>query len=112
MIIGTQNTVTVNPDLIEWKKIGNGVYSKHLSYDEDSKKYISLFKIESGARLKKHRHVQFEWAYVLEGVYEDEYGSVVKGNLKINSKDSVHTSKSKEGCILLVYWCGKHERVY
>ena len=99
---------TINPRTIPWKLVGQGVYRKDILHDKKSGQFLSFFKINKGAKLKKHSHPKKEWVYVLDGTYEDEYGNVAKGMIKINAKGSVHTSKSRKGCTLLVFWSGKH----
>lgn len=104
----TKKFLTINPDSIPWKRVSKGVYRKDILNDAKTKQVLSFFKIEKGAKLKKHKHPEKEWVYVLEGAYQDEYGSVPKGMVKVNRKGSVHTSQSHRGCLLLVLWCGNH----
>lgn len=98
----------VDPHSIPWKRVSKGVYRKDIVSDKKTQQVLSFFKIERGAKLKRHKHPEKEWVYVLDGTYEDEHSSVAKGMIKINKKGSIHTSKSNKGCTLLVLWCGKH----
>lgn len=104
----TKKSIAVDPRSIPWKRVSKGVYRKDILHDRKANQLLSLFKIEEGAKLTRHKHPEKEWVYVLEGLYEDEYGSVPKGMIKMNRKGSIHTSQSNRGCILLVLWCGKH----
>lgn len=107
---GTQS-IHIDPASVEWDKVASGVFRKDLAHDQKRDLVWSIFKIDPGASLQRHRHPNWEWVYVIDGVYEDEYGSVPKGHMKINADLSVHTSRSLKGCTLLVVWCGRHDSV-
>lgn len=106
--MNSMKKIIVDPHTIPWQRVSKGVYRKDIVKDKKTKQFLSFFKIERGARLKRHKHPEEEWVYVVKGTYEDEYCSVPKGMIKINQKGLVHTSKSTKGCTLLVLWCGKH----
>ena len=101
----------IDPATVSWTKRSPGVFTAHLAHDPIRDLYWTLFKIEPGARLARHRHPSWEWVTVLEGVYEDEKDSISAGKMKINPPGSVHASQSTRGCTLLVVWCGRHEPV-
>jgi anti-sigma factor ChrR (cupin superfamily) len=104
----THAPIIVNPREIPWKKIAKGVAVKDLAHDKSKNQKLTLFKFNKGAKLKTHKHAALEWMYVLDGTYQDEFCSVSKGQLKINTKGSIHTSQPKRGCLLLVVWGGAH----
>lgn len=49
-----------------------------------------------------HRHYGGEEIYVVDGVFEDEYGAYPKGTWIRSPHMSMHTPFSKEGCTILV----------
>lgn len=100
--------IIVNPSDIPWKKIAPRVWVKDLAKDESKKQKLTLFKFGKNTKLKTHKHTALEWVYVLDGVYQDEFCSIPKGQLKINKRGSIHTSQPTRGCLLLVVWSGKH----
>lgn len=103
--------IIINPIDIPWKNIAPGVTMKDLVHDKSKDQKLTLFKFNKGSKLKTHKHAALEWMYVLDGVYQDEFCTIPKGQLKINKRGSVHTSQPKRGCTLLVLWSGKHKTV-
>ncbi|MEK7649091.1 MAG: cupin domain-containing protein [Patescibacteria group bacterium] len=101
----------IDPHSLPWQRRADGVYTKELAHNEEQNQYLTLFKIEKGAALKKHQHPCTEWMYVLEGEYKDDFGTAKTGQLKINEPHSIHTGAAGDGCLLLVLWCGRHEDV-
>ncbi len=85
-----------------------GVTIKILAEDFTTKLRTELVRIKAGTVLPTHRHTNFEWVYVLDGELQDEFGRYKKGAFKINSKNSVHTSRSPLGCTLLVIRAGTY----
>jgi anti-sigma factor ChrR (cupin superfamily) len=91
---------------VEWEKVREGVFAKHLAKDAGRGLQMDLMKISPNFVDTTHYHNDFEWAYVLDGSLEDEKGKHVKGDFLLNEKDSEHRPRSKEGCTLLIVWCG------
>ena len=91
----------------EWETLREGIQIKHLSRDEGKNLQIDLLKIEPSWSDKGHIHESWEWVYILEGSMEDEKGIHKKGDFLINEKDVLHKTSSKEGCLILIVWCGK-----
>ncbi len=63
---------------------------------------VALVKWEPGTRFQHHSHWGGEEIYVIEGVFEDEFGTYPQGTWIRNPHGSVHTPFSKEGCLIYV----------
>lgn len=63
---------------------------------------IALVKWEPGTEFQEHRHFGGEEIFVIDGVFEDEYGSYPKGTWLRNPPDSTHKPFSREGCLIYV----------
>ncbi|MEG3436863.1 cupin domain-containing protein [Pannus brasiliensis CCIBt3594] len=63
---------------------------------------IALVRWESGTYFQSHGHPGGEEIFVLEGVFEDEFGSYPKGTWIRNPAGSRHTPFSREGCLIYV----------
>lgn len=96
---------------IDWEEWKPGVYAKSLAKDKEISRQLDIIKIEPGVKLSAHKHPEYEWVYVLEGILEDENGKYPQGTFLINEKGSIHASFSTEGCQVLVYWTGVHDKV-
>lgn len=75
---------------------------KILAKDLETGWFMELQEVASNSIFEKHQHGSDEWVYVIEGELEDEFGKYPAGTFKINTKDSVHTPQSKNGCKLIV----------
>lgn len=64
--------------------------------------HVALVKWDAGTIFQAHRHIGGEEIYVLEGTFEDEFGSYPKGTWLRNPPNSFHTPFTKEGCIIYV----------
>lgn len=90
----------------EWKKVREGVHAKNLAKDSEKNIQMDLMKINPGFNDPTHYHDDWEWVYILEGSLEDSRGKHVKGEFVVNTKDSEHKPSSKEGCTIIIVWCG------
>jgi anti-sigma factor ChrR (cupin superfamily) len=63
---------------------------------------VALVKWEPGTRFNCHKHSGGEEIFVLEGVFEDEFGHYPKGTWLRNPPNSIHTPFSREGCLIYV----------
>jgi anti-sigma factor ChrR (cupin superfamily) len=63
---------------------------------------VALAKWEPGTRFLRHGHPGGEEIFVLDGVFEDEFGSYPKGTWLRNPPGSVHMPFSHEGCLIYV----------
>ncbi len=78
-----------------------GITCKILWQDEGSGAYTALFRFDPGAKLPRHRHVDLEQSFVLEGSLVDEDGTCTAGNFVWRRPGSVHSAWSPEGCLVL-----------
>ncbi len=62
----------------------------------------SLVRYAPGAEFAAHRHERGEEFFVVEGVFEDEYGSYPMGSYVRNPPGSEHSPRSSAGCVLFV----------
>jgi len=64
--------------------------------------HAALVKWEANTIFQPHQHIGGEEIYVLEGTFEDEFGSYPKGTWLRNPPNSYHTPFTKEGCVIYV----------
>lgn len=69
---------------------------------EHMQEHVALVKWEAGTMFQAHRHIGGEEIFVLEGTFEDEFGSYPKGTWLRNPPDSFHTPFTQEGCTIYV----------
>jgi anti-sigma factor ChrR (cupin superfamily) len=63
---------------------------------------VALVKWAPGTQFQHHSHWGGEEIFVLEGVFEDEWGSYPKGTWLRNPHSSRHTPFSRQGCMIYV----------
>lgn len=63
---------------------------------------VALVKWLPGTQFKHHSHLGGEEIFVLDGVFEDEYGTYPKGTWLRNPNDSRHTPFSTSGALIYV----------
>ncbi|YAF99357.1 MAG: cupin domain-containing protein (plasmid) [Nodularia sp. CChRGM 3473] len=63
---------------------------------------VALVKWQPGTHFQQHRHWGGEEIFVLDGVFEDEFGTYPQGAWIRNPNGSVHTPFSREGCLIYV----------
>ena len=91
---------------MEYEPLRKGISVKHLASDSEKKIQMDIMKIEPGFDDAVHYHDDWEWVYILDGSLEDSKGVHKKGDFLINDTITPHKPKSKEGCTLLIVWCG------
>jgi anti-sigma factor ChrR (cupin superfamily) len=64
--------------------------------------HVALVKWQANTIFQAHQHIGGEEIYVLEGTFEDEFGSYPKGTWLRNPPNSFHTPFTKQGCIIYV----------
>ena len=85
------------PHLTVFKNIAYGLERENLSKEDT----IKLIKMDPGTSVPLHSHNGKEYILVLEGSFNDEYGSYSKGDLQINDSNIKHTPiASKENCCI------------
>ncbi len=65
-------------------------------------RHTALVRWEPGTRFNPHRHYGGEEIYVLDGVFEDEFGRYPAGSWLRSPHLSAHCPFSIEGCTILV----------
>lgn len=63
---------------------------------------VALVKWLPGTQFQRHSHWGGEEIFVLDGVFEDEFGSYPKNTWLRNPVGSIHTPFSREGCLIYV----------
>lgn len=69
---------------------------------EYGNEYVALVKWEANTIFQSHQHIGGEEIFVLEGAFEDEFGSYPKGAWLRNPSNSFHTPYTKQGCVMYV----------
>ena len=64
--------------------------------------HVALVRWEANTIFQPHQHIGGEEILVLEGTFEDEFGSYPEGTWLRNPPNSSHTPFTKEGCIIYV----------
>jgi anti-sigma factor ChrR (cupin superfamily) len=80
-----------------------GVARKMIERDGDEvARATSIVRYAPGSVFSQHTHELGEEIVVLDGIFEDEYGSYGPGHYIKNPPGSAHAPSSAEGCILFV----------
>jgi len=69
---------------------------------EHKNEHVALVKWDANTIFQPHLHVGGEEIFVLEGTFEDEFGSYPKGTWLRNPSNSTHTPFTREGCVIYV----------
>jgi anti-sigma factor ChrR (cupin superfamily) len=96
-----QNRVVIQTNLTPWLPglvAGLAVMPLHTYGPEN----IALVKWAPGTYFQRHGHCGGEEIFVLNGTFEDEFGSYPRGTWLRNPAGSVHTPFSREGCLIYV----------
>lgn len=64
--------------------------------------HTALVRWEPGTRFKRHSHWGGEEIFVIDGIFQDEYGEYPKGTWLRNPHASRHLPFSDHGCLILV----------
>ncbi len=64
--------------------------------------HVALVKWEPNTIFQTHSHIGGEEIFVIEGTFQDEFGSYPKGTWIRSPQNSVHTPFTKDGCTILV----------
>jgi len=93
--------VVVDVQNSEWRQGMVGGLSV-LPLSEFKGEHSALVRWQPGTMFNSHRHWGGEEIYVLEGVFEDEFGRYPAGTWLRNPHMSQHAPFSREGCIIFV----------
>lgn len=94
----------VNSNEIEWvASPASGVWRKPLERDgEEVARLTSIVRYDPGCAFPEHEHGGGEEFFVLEGTFEDEFGSYPAGTFVKNPVGTKHAPRSTQGCTILV----------
>ena len=96
-----RETVRVNTHAGDWfPGLVPGLSVMPLS--EFEAQHTALVRWAPGTRFKPHRHFGGEEIYVLEGMFEDEFGQYPAGTWMRSPHMSAHHPFSTRGCLILV----------
>jgi anti-sigma factor ChrR (cupin superfamily) len=99
--IEDREQVTIDTQNESWRQgLVEGLSVMPLS--EYKGEHTALVRWQPGTVFNSHRHWGGEEIYVLEGVFEDQFGRYPLGSWLRNPHLSQHAPFSKEGCIILV----------
>ena len=96
-----QTRVAIATDQAAWSKglvDGLTVLPLH-SYGTEN---VALVKWEAGTQFQEHRHWGGEEIFVIDGVFEDEFGAYPQGTWLRSPNGSKHKPFSQKGCLIYV----------
>lgn len=98
-------SVYVDPNSMEWQKSQfDKIWTKVLYRDDADGAMTVLLKWEPGAVLPFHKHPEVEQSFVLEGSFYDHDGICRAGEYVYRHPNSMHETRSDEGCVLLAVY--------
>lgn len=96
-----QTTVALNTHEQRWRA-GLVPGLAVMSLDTFETRHTALVRWAPGTAFQCHRHWGGEEIYVLEGVFEDEFGQYPAGTWIRSPHQSAHTPFSQQGCLIFV----------
>ncbi|WP_448213765.1 cupin domain-containing protein [Colwellia sp. MEBiC06753] len=98
---GDTNQLAINSHQLSWQPgLVEGLLAKPLhSYGTE---HVALVKWQPNTYFKPHVHAGGEEIYVIDGIFEDEFGSYSAGSWLRSPAYSKHTPYSKTGCTIWV----------
>ncbi len=96
----------VKCDEIPWQPMPQctGVQMKVLLQDPETGLFTGLFKLEPGAIVPDHIHLDVEQTYVLEGSFGDGDGMAQAGDFIWRPAGNRHEAYSPDGCLILGFF--------
>lgn len=95
----------IQVDEIPWQETRfKGISIKVLMEDPETGLQTVLTKMESGAVLADHQHVQLEQSWVLEGSLVDHEGACTAGNYVWRPAGSRHSAHAPHGALVLGFF--------
>ncbi|HET6204275.1 MAG TPA: cupin domain-containing protein [Planctomycetota bacterium] len=96
-------SIYVDTDAAPWRESPYaGVRWKKIRFDAATGESAVLLHFDPGAAYGTHRHPEGEQYLVLEGALEDGDRTWGTGTYVWHPRGSVHTPRSKKGCLLFV----------
>tara|TARA_B110000438_G_scaffold289987_1_gene325184 strand:+ start:147 stop:497 length:351 start_codon:yes stop_codon:yes gene_type:complete len=82
----------------------SGMSWHKITYSKEEGQGTYILKMEPGAKSKIHQHTNFEEFIILEGELIDADNEIFKkGDVVTFAPDSIHSSYTKNGCLILVF---------
>jgi anti-sigma factor ChrR (cupin superfamily) len=95
----------VKPSEMEWRPTRfDEVSIKVLYEDAERGEMTCLLKLEPGAHILFHKHLEIEQSLVLEGSVEDHDGVATAGDYVWRKPGSFHDNRSPGGAVLLAVY--------
>ena len=81
-----------------------------ITYSEKTGHGTYILKMEPGAKSKAHMHTNFEEFIMLDGELIDPDNKILKkGDIVTFETGSIHSSHTKDGCLILVFMRGRNK---
>ena len=88
----------------------SGMSWHKISYNEEKGQGSYILKMEPGAKSLPHKHVNYEEFLILDGELVDPDNKIFKkGDFVTFEPGSSHSSRTKIGCLLLVFQRARNE---
>lgn len=95
--------IVMHGSQIPWEEAAAGLYRQRLDRVVGNyERATTIVRCDSNCVISSHEHNGGEELLVLEGTYEDEYGSWPKGSYVRNPPGSIHSPHSDSGCIVFM----------
>lgn len=92
------------PELRTWEPFREGVSVSRLQGEPSTAPAAALLRYQPGASVPEHKHMGWEYIFVISGSQQDHHGRYTRGTLRINPPGSRHSVQSPEGCLVLAIW--------
>ena len=108
----------INPFNVKFEPFDNygpvipGMRWSKITYNQKTGKGTYILKMEPGAKSLPHKHVSYEEFFMLDGELIDHDKHVFKkGDFITFKPGSIHSSYTKNGCLILVFMREKNEPI-
>lgn len=99
------SSVYIDPDAMEWcASEFPGIQHKVLWSDPQSGQSTILFKLEPGAVVPAHEHMDIEQTWVISGTFEDHEGKALPGHYIWRPAGNRHEARSVDGAVILGFF--------
>lgn len=101
--LALQSYLKTNIEDIKWKRLAPGVSHHPITLSENANSSLRLLRIAKGKQMPEHGHNGHELTLILQGAYQDKFGTFAKGDIADLDTDVEHQPKviSEEDCICL-----------
>jgi putative transcriptional regulator len=101
--LALRNYLETNIEDLKWKRLAPGVSHHPIKLSENANSSLRLLRIAKGKQMPEHGHNGHELTLILQGAYQDKFGTFAKGDIADLDDDVEHQPKviSDEDCICL-----------